>query len=72
MILKILIFLIVIFLIYLVFFKTKRPNLKKDSKKRLDAQTLVECETCKTFVSVNEAIIKNGKYYCSKECAKKQ
>lgn len=70
MIFKILIFLIVMFLIYLVFFKKSRPNLKKSSKK-LDAQTLVECETCNTFVSVNEAIIKNAKYYCSKECAKK-
>lgn len=58
------------FLIYLVFFKKSRPNLKKNSKK-LDAQTLVECEVCNTFVSVNEAIIKNAKYYCSKECAKK-
>ncbi|WP_281951422.1 PP0621 family protein [Nitrosophilus kaiyonis] len=45
-------------------YKTKKEKSKKDSE-----DIMVECEKCKTYVSSKEAIIKNGKYYCSKECA---
>ena len=30
---------------------------------------MVECQKCGLFISSKDAIIKNGKYYCSKECA---
>ncbi len=30
--------------------------------------TLVECETCGTYVTIDEAITRKGKHYCSKEC----
>ncbi len=48
--------------VYYFFIKAK-PSTKQDE------ETLVECEKCHTFVSSKEAIIKDGKYYCSKECA---
>jgi uncharacterized protein len=51
----------------------KLPNFKLQSKddKKLDNDTLVECESCGLFVTAKEAIIAKGKYYCSLECANK-
>lgn len=70
---KLLILAIVIYLIYNFFVKEKpiknqQTDRKKDQKKE-DEDLMVECEKCKTYVSSKEAIIKNGKFYCSKECA---
>ncbi len=62
--------------IYYLFIK--KPALGKSRKKEGGFETkkrkegeeiMVECENCATFVSSQEAIIMNGKYYCSKECA---
>ena len=69
MILKLLIFAMVGVLIYR-FFGGKLPSIGKSaSEKKLDDDTLVECEKCSTYVTVKESIIVHGKYYCSKECA---
>lgn len=68
MILKLLIFAIVGVLIY-KFFGGKLPTVgKSKEEKKLDDDTLVECETCQTYVTVKESIIIHGKYYCSSEC----
>ncbi len=68
MILKLLIFAIVGLLIYR-FFGGKLPSIgKSTSEKKLDDDTLVECEKCGTYVTVKESIIVHGKYYCSHEC----
>ena len=69
MIFKILIFLAVLFAIYVLFFKKKGNNdlSKKGSK---DSEIMVDCKGCGVYVSSKEAIIKDGFYYCSKECAK--
>jgi uncharacterized protein len=68
MILKLLIFAIVGVLIY-KFFGGKLPSIgKSPAEKKLDDDTLVECETCQTYVTVKESIIIHGKYYCSSEC----
>lgn len=69
MILKLLIFAIVGVLIYR-FFGGKLPNIGKNAaEKKLDDDTLVECEKCGTYVTVKESIIVHGKYYCSKACS---
>jgi len=48
----------------------KLPTIGKSAdEKKLDDDTLVECEKCSTYVTVKESIIVNGKHYCSKECA---
>jgi len=72
--LKLLILGLVIYGIYRLFFK-KDLNIKNYSKKfskrneeQKDAEVLVECANCKTYISSNEAFIKDGKYFCSKEC----
>ena len=69
MILKLIIFAVAGLLIY-KFFGGKLPKFgKSPHEKKLDEDTLVECETCHTYVTVKESLIANGKYYCSTECA---
>ncbi len=69
MILKLIVFAVVALLIY-KFFGGKLPSFGKSAhEKKLDDDTLVECEKCGTFVTVKESLIVNGKYYCSTECA---
>ena len=41
---------------------------KSTPKKKPDADTLVECSKCGTYVTIKESVIINGKYYCD-ECA---
>lgn len=60
----------VLFLVYLVFFKKGREEVVSKKKEDKIEDVLVECPTCKTFVSKNEGILSNGQYYCSKECLK--
>jgi len=59
--LKILFVIAVFAVIYFLFFK-------KSKAKKKELEDMVECDSCKVFVSLEEAIEKNGKYYCSKEC----
>ena len=69
MILKLLIFAIVGLLVYR-FFGGKLPKIGRTvHEKKLDDDTLVECKTCHTYVTVKESIISKAEYYCSKECA---
>lgn len=73
MIFKILTIIVVLFLVYIVFFKKNREdviskNAKKASEKNEDI--LEECPKCKTFIAKDEAILHNGKYFCSNECLK--
>ncbi len=66
---------VVVYVVYVLYFrekKVKNTNQEKTSKKRdNDSEDMVECCICGTFVSYNEAYIKNGKFYCSKECMQK-
>ena len=71
MILKWLILGAIIYAVYVLFFKSKSVASKdsKTSKKDdVDSEEMVECCECGTFISSKEAFIKNGKFYCSKEC----
>ncbi len=69
MTLKLIIFAIAAILIYR-FFGGKFPTFRKSpDEKKLDDNTLVECTTCHTYVTVKESIVVGGKYYCSAECA---
>ena len=50
--------------------KRKRDSIPKDEdKKKIEEDTLVECEKCGTYVTYKESIIVKGHIYCSKECA---
>jgi uncharacterized protein len=61
---KIIIFLIIIAIIYFLFIKTNKKEIKKTEE---NENEFVQCENCNMFVLKKEAIKKNGKYYC-KEC----
>ncbi len=66
MIIKLLVLGVVLYGVYFIFFK--KPNMLKG--KHDDSETVVECEECGVYISTKEAILKDGKQYCSKECAK--
>ena len=77
MIFKLIILALIVYVIYTLFFKegnlidkmkeaSSKPSKKGDDQ---DVDTVVECQKCGVYVSIDEAILKDGKYYCSKECA---
>jgi len=72
MILKLLLVAGVIFFVYILFFKQKttKSQTSSSSKKRepIEADELVQCQTCHVYVEVEEAILSGSKYYCSSEC----
>ena len=68
MVFKFLAFAVVIFFIYIVFFKNNRQKDIKDKKYDGITDTMVECPTCKIYVSKDDTILSSGKYFCSKEC----
>ncbi|MGB5868087.1 MAG: PP0621 family protein [Arcobacteraceae bacterium] len=68
MIVKILLLGAALFLVYLVFFKKNREKNIKNKKHDEIVDTMVECPKCSTYVSKDDAILSNGKYFCSKEC----
>jgi len=69
MVVKILILGIVLFLVYLIFFKKNREKDIRDRKNHDEIiDTMVECPKCGTYTSKDDAILSNGKYFCSKEC----
>lgn len=74
MILKILLILGIIAIIYFIFIK-KTPQVQetKETKKKDTPQSndMIECSACKIYCSLDDALLSNGKYYCSKECLQK-
>lgn len=62
--------LLVIGIIWFVYnFYIKKKTLSPKNKNQdLEDNDMVQCSTCKIYVEINEAILSNGKYYCSKEC----
>jgi len=72
MILKLLLVIGVIATVYFLFIKKNRPVSAKQKKrpkpKKEEGNLMVECKTCGTFTTTDDAFIKNGQYYCSREC----
>ena len=68
MVLKIVAVIIMALLVYIVFFKRNREREMFAKKNEKITDVMVECPTCKTYVSQKEAIVSNGKFYCSQEC----
>ncbi len=70
MIFKALALFAVIFMVYIIFFKKNREQTIGKKRDEEITDTLVECPTCNVFVSKDDAILSNGKYYCSEDCIK--
>ena len=69
MILKAIFIIALLFLVYIYFFKKNREkNIQNKKKDEKIIDEMVECPSCKTYVSQKEALLSNGKFYCSKEC----
>jgi len=70
MVVKLLILGVVLFGVYLIFFKKNREKDISNQKKKNEeiTDTMVECPKCGTYTSKDDAILSNGKYFCSKEC----
>jgi uncharacterized protein len=76
MILKLLLALLVLLVLYKLFGgrppsigRRDRSSRSRFEHKKIQEDTLVECERCGTFVTYKESLIVSGKIYCSKECA---
>lgn len=75
MILKVIAVIFVLFLIYILLFKKSRANAvnnKKNEKNEKITDEMMECPSCKTYISQKEAILSNGEFFCSKECLLKK
>ena len=68
MLFKVVIIIALLFLVYIFFFKKGREKYIFDKKNEKIVDEMVECPSCKTYVSQKEALLSNGKFYCSKEC----
>jgi len=69
---KLLVFVLVITAIWFFFFRKKRSDSTPPAKDTTNAsleESMNACPKCGTFVALDDAIIKDGRYYCSKTCA---
>jgi len=68
MILKIITTTIVLFLVYVIFF---RKSTQKVAKEKDTEEIMVECSMCGTYICKKETILSDGYFFCSKECLAK-
>jgi len=57
----------VIAFVYYVFIKKKPTTKMEDTSK---TNEMVECQRCHIYCELDEALLSNGKYYCSEKCLK--
>lgn len=65
---------VLIVLVYFLFIKKKplaSENTKsKKNKEKLNEDDMVECQKCGTYITLSDALLKEGQYFCSDECLK--
>lgn len=64
--LKLLLFVGALAAVYFFFFKKK--SLAPPSNDHAQEEAMIPCAACGTYVQVKEALMRDGKYYCSHEC----
>jgi uncharacterized protein len=52
---------------FVLFKKMRQPKIG-DQPNNTIGQKMVACSTCDTHIPESEAIVKDGKIYCSKDC----
>jgi len=65
---KLILLAVVLYGVYFIFFR--KPSKSKKSIENEDSETVVECKKCGVYISANEILQKDGKNYCSEECAR--
>ncbi|MEA3331138.1 MAG: PP0621 family protein [Campylobacterota bacterium] len=73
MILKLLLVIGVIAVVYFFFIKKKPIEAKKNKSNKKESSKpqsseMMECVACGTYCEIDDMILSNAKYYCSKEC----
>lgn len=63
---KFLLFVGLLSAVYFLFFKKK--SLTPPSSDNSQEEAMIPCAKCGTYVQVKESLIRDGKYYCSREC----
>jgi uncharacterized protein len=66
---KIILLVLVLLIIYVLFFKKKKIDKVKKDNMSIGDEIMINCAKCDTYISNQDAIIKDGRFYCSKECA---
>ncbi len=75
MILRVVVIILVLYFLYrllegkLAIDMKKADNPNKKGKDAARESVMVECRRCSVFVDSKEAVYRNGRSYCSKECA---
>jgi len=64
--LKLLLLIGVLVGVYYLFFKKKALN--PPSSDNSQEEAMIPCARCDTYVQIKEALMRDGKYYCSHEC----
>lgn len=64
--LKLLLLIGVVVGVYYLFFKKK--SLTPPSSDNSQEEVMIPCARCGTYVQVKESFMREGKYYCSREC----
>jgi len=61
---------VLIAVIYFIYIKKKPLSGEKKSSKddKQSGDDMVACKKCDTYITLDDALIKDGSYYCSKEC----
>ncbi|BAS68285.1 PP0621 family protein [Bathymodiolus septemdierum thioautotrophic gill symbiont] len=57
---------LLVFVGFYLFKKMRSP--RSTTEKQPSKDKMVACSVCKVHIPENEAIMQNGKIYCSKEC----
>ena len=61
---------VLIALVYFIYIKKKPISSERRQGKsdKLSEDDMVECKQCGTYTSLNEALLKEGQYFCCDEC----
>lgn len=65
--LKLLLFIGFLSAVYFLFFN-KKKTLTPPSNDNSNEEAMVPCAACGTYVQIKETFMRDGKYYCSREC----
>lgn len=66
---KLLVLVVAVAAVYFIFFKKK--SLIPPSSNTSAEEAMIPCVRCGTYVQVKETLMRDGKYYCSRECMEK-
>jgi len=64
---KLIIVMLLVWVGFVLFKKMRQPNVSKQTDNKI-GQKMIACSVCDTHIPESEAIEKDGKIYCSKDC----